>query len=158
VRITSVASLRRCPEHNELQSKAGYIDARPVTARSPNLLATHGRTIHQGQIRFSDDVSRTTAFPSYADIAASSPNVAQVPTPAIWPFTTKPGVPHAKLRCSAVPNSMANVIAYAKGQSVSYAGEQDSGFPTCPPTAHSITSSARAVKAEAMLKPAPWRS
>jgi hypothetical protein len=32
-----------------LQSKAGYIDARPLTAGSQNLLAPHGRTIHQGQ-------------------------------------------------------------------------------------------------------------
>src|ERR1700726_1472916 len=32
-----------------LQSKAGYIDARPLTASSAKPLATHGRTIHQGQ-------------------------------------------------------------------------------------------------------------
>jgi hypothetical protein len=32
-----------------LQSKAGYIDARPLTANPTNLLATHGRTIHLGQ-------------------------------------------------------------------------------------------------------------
>ena len=32
-----------------LQSKAGYIDARPLTANPTNLLATHGRTIHPGQ-------------------------------------------------------------------------------------------------------------
>ena len=29
-----------------LQSKAGYIDARPLTASSAKPLATHGRTIH----------------------------------------------------------------------------------------------------------------
>ena len=29
-----------------LQSKAGYIDARPLTASSTKPLATHGRTIH----------------------------------------------------------------------------------------------------------------
>src|SRR5712664_2741300 len=34
-----------------LQSKAGYIDARPLTASSAKPLATHGRTIHRGQIR-----------------------------------------------------------------------------------------------------------
>src|SRR5258705_6841283 len=34
-----------------LQSKAGYIDARPLTASSAKPLATHGRTIHQGQSR-----------------------------------------------------------------------------------------------------------
>src|SRR5215471_3907768 len=28
------------------KSKAGYIDARPLTANSTNSLATHGRTIH----------------------------------------------------------------------------------------------------------------
>jgi hypothetical protein len=33
-------------EHNTLQSEAGYIDARPLTARSTKTLATHGRTIH----------------------------------------------------------------------------------------------------------------
>jgi hypothetical protein len=32
-----------------LQSKAGYIDARPLTANPTNLLATHGRTIHPSQ-------------------------------------------------------------------------------------------------------------
>src|SRR5258708_10715005 len=32
-----------------LQSKAGYIDARPLTASSAKPLATHGRTIHLGQ-------------------------------------------------------------------------------------------------------------
>jgi hypothetical protein len=32
-----------------LQSKAGYIDARPLTANPTNLLATHGRTIQSGQ-------------------------------------------------------------------------------------------------------------
>src|SRR4249920_2827961 len=31
------------------QSKAGYIDARPLTASSAKPLATHGRTIHSGQ-------------------------------------------------------------------------------------------------------------
>jgi hypothetical protein len=32
-----------------LQSKAGYIDARPLTTSSTNSLATHGRTIHSGE-------------------------------------------------------------------------------------------------------------
>ncbi len=36
-------------EHKTLQSEAGYIDARPPTARPKKLLATHGRTIHGGQ-------------------------------------------------------------------------------------------------------------
>ena len=34
-----------------LQSKAGYIDARPLTASSAKPLATHGRTIHMGHSR-----------------------------------------------------------------------------------------------------------
>jgi hypothetical protein len=34
-----------------LKSKAGDIDARPLTASSAKPLATHGRTIHQGQNR-----------------------------------------------------------------------------------------------------------
>ena len=33
-----------------LQSKAGYIDARPLPPTRQNPLATHGRTIHEGQI------------------------------------------------------------------------------------------------------------
>src|SRR5260370_17519771 len=37
-----------------LQSKAGYIDARPLTASSAKPLATHGRTIHWGQQRKSE--------------------------------------------------------------------------------------------------------
>src|SRR5258705_13656403 len=32
-----------------LQLKAGYNDARPLTASSAKPLATHGRTIHKGQ-------------------------------------------------------------------------------------------------------------
>ena len=31
-----------------LQSKAGYIDARPLPPDRQNSLATHGRTIHSG--------------------------------------------------------------------------------------------------------------
>src|SRR3954470_13452932 len=34
-----------------LQSKAGYIDARPLPPDRQNSLATHGRTIHLGQSR-----------------------------------------------------------------------------------------------------------
>ena len=33
-----------------LQSEAGYIDARPLTANSAKPLATHGRTIHLGHV------------------------------------------------------------------------------------------------------------
>jgi hypothetical protein len=38
------------PEHTTLQSEAGYIDARPPADKSTKLLATHGRTIHGGQV------------------------------------------------------------------------------------------------------------
>jgi len=40
------ADIHDGPEHNTLQSEAGYIDARPLTASSAKPLATHGRTIH----------------------------------------------------------------------------------------------------------------
>src|ERR1700761_6206565 len=43
------ADIHDGPEHNTLQSEAGYIDARPLTASSAKPLATHGRTIHLGQ-------------------------------------------------------------------------------------------------------------
>src|SRR6202171_4358618 len=50
-----------------LQSKAGYIDARPLTANPTNLLATHGRTIHSGQkAKFRGDQSMS-AFLSKAN-------------------------------------------------------------------------------------------
>src|SRR6266403_4850368 len=44
-----------------LQAKAGYIDARPLTASSAKPLATHGRTIHLGQSRRVDRRSATFA-------------------------------------------------------------------------------------------------
>src|SRR6266446_8572419 len=43
------ADIHDGPEHNTLQSEAGYIDARPPPPIRRNLLATHGRTIHEGQ-------------------------------------------------------------------------------------------------------------
>src|SRR6267142_6119720 len=43
------AEIHDGPEHNTLQSEAGYIDARPPPPIRRNLLATHGRTIHLGQ-------------------------------------------------------------------------------------------------------------
>src|SRR6476660_2123473 len=46
-----------------LQSEAGYIDARPKT-RSTKLLATHGRTIHAGQILPIGVYSRHVRSPS----------------------------------------------------------------------------------------------
>src|SRR3984893_13795087 len=53
-----------------LQSKAGYIDARPLTASSAKPLATHGRTIHLGQSRHFDPVPLTSDLPQQADIWA----------------------------------------------------------------------------------------
>src|SRR5882672_3478142 len=50
-----------------LQSKAGYIDARPLTANPTNLLATHGRTIHSGQSRHFDRAPVTSGLPQKAD-------------------------------------------------------------------------------------------
>ena len=44
-----------------LQSKARYIDARPLTASSAKPLATHGRTIHPGQSRRFRDVGCESA-------------------------------------------------------------------------------------------------
>src|SRR5271169_6043762 len=45
------ADIHDGPEHDTLQSEAGYIDARPLTAISTKSLATHGRTIHVGHLR-----------------------------------------------------------------------------------------------------------
>src|SRR5882724_13191206 len=45
-----------------LQSKAGYIDARPLTASSAKPLATHGRTIHSGQTEKSGLAHRQVRF------------------------------------------------------------------------------------------------
>src|SRR5258708_7137281 len=56
--LTMVSRLYRCSQsraelhdgqEQTLQSMAGYIDARPLTASSAKPLATHGRTIHLGQ-------------------------------------------------------------------------------------------------------------
>src|SRR3984893_15225344 len=51
-----------------LQSKAGYIDARPLTASSAKPLATHGRTIHLGHSHRSSDAPDKSDHPSTADI------------------------------------------------------------------------------------------
>jgi hypothetical protein len=51
-----------------LQSKAGYIDARPLTASSAKPLATHGRTIHQGQSRQFVCLQVTSGLPRLTDI------------------------------------------------------------------------------------------
>src|SRR5882762_7452016 len=62
-----------------LQSKAGYIDARPLTASSAKPLATHGRTIHLGQSRHLDRASLTSGLPRLTDIARVSRHVPKVP-------------------------------------------------------------------------------
>src|SRR3984893_17075516 len=62
-----------------LQSKAGYIDARPLTASSTNPLATHGRTIHPGQKRKYPGSRGTSVLPSGADIVRLPRHVRLVP-------------------------------------------------------------------------------
>src|SRR6266702_8002137 len=51
-----------------LQSKAGYIDARPLTASSAKPLATHGRTIHWVILRLGRCSERCPLAPPTADI------------------------------------------------------------------------------------------
>jgi hypothetical protein len=53
-----------------LQSKAGYIDARPLNASSAKPLATRGRTIHWGQKRKGPGSRGTSVLPSGADIVS----------------------------------------------------------------------------------------
>src|SRR6266478_6296588 len=62
-----------------LQSKAGYIDARPLTASSAKPLATHGRTIQLGQKRRFGDISVTSVLPLKADIRRMVRHVRKVP-------------------------------------------------------------------------------
>src|SRR6266436_1437164 len=52
------------PEHERLQSKAGYIDARPhIRQLDESSLATHGRTIHVGQTRRIDTLTMCPPCP-----------------------------------------------------------------------------------------------
>src|SRR6516225_1081325 len=55
-----------------LQHEAEYIDARPLTTDSSNLLATHGRTIHLGQERTFRHLRSMSAIPLKADIHNAS--------------------------------------------------------------------------------------
>jgi hypothetical protein len=55
-----------------LQPKAGYIDARPLTTSSPNLLAPHGRTIHAGSRLGADKDARSGALAHAGSIAGGS--------------------------------------------------------------------------------------
>src|SRR3984893_9824117 len=51
-----------------LQSKAGYIDARPLTASSAKPLATHGRTIHWVKLRNTRHEEIYSGLPPRTDI------------------------------------------------------------------------------------------
>src|SRR5258707_1406143 len=62
-----------------LQSKAGYIDARPLTASSAKPLATHGRTIHPGQTEKSCRASARSASPLSTDVIGLAWHVRKVP-------------------------------------------------------------------------------
>ena len=50
-----------------LQSKAGYIDARPLPPDRQNSLATHGRTIHWVKMRKAHGEQLLSALASQAD-------------------------------------------------------------------------------------------
>src|SRR5882672_2862449 len=63
-----------------LQSEAGYIDARPLTASSAKPLATHGRTIHPGHSRHSNCALVTSGLPLKADVSRAHRHVSKVPT------------------------------------------------------------------------------
>src|SRR5882672_8995978 len=63
-----------------LQSKAGYIDARPLTASSAKPLATHGRTIHLGQKRRWPHFQDMSAVPPTTDICRGERHVGFVHT------------------------------------------------------------------------------
>ncbi|SRR6266404_5763486 len=62
-----------------LQSKAGYIDARPLTASSAKPLATHGRTIHWGQTLHFDGRPASSDFTSTSDLSLHRANRRDVP-------------------------------------------------------------------------------
>src|ERR1700730_7069500 len=51
-----------------LQSKAGYIDARPLTASSAKPLATHGRTIHWVKLRNTQHEQMSSALHPTTDV------------------------------------------------------------------------------------------
>ena len=67
------ADIHDGPEPNTLQSKAGYIDARPLTATAANSLATHGRTIHWGHDGRSGDTIDVFACRPKADMLPHAP-------------------------------------------------------------------------------------
>src|SRR3981189_3386610 len=62
-----------------LQSKAGYIDARPLTASSAKPLAPRGRTIHWVKLRRTQCEQMSSGLPLKADITQYSRHVSNVP-------------------------------------------------------------------------------
>ena len=72
-----------------LQSKAGYIDAKPLTASSAKQLATHGRTIHRSEA----DFRRCTA----------GPYIGQKPTSADGQLPRSSLPPSLKPHCGGEP-------------------------------------------------------
>jgi hypothetical protein len=60
-----------------LQSKAGYIDARPLTASSAKPLATHGRTIQLGQTRLFWHVRDMSGYSGISDMVRVAPAAAE---------------------------------------------------------------------------------
>jgi hypothetical protein len=74
------ADIHDGPEHNTLQSEAGYIDARPQPAKLTKPLATRGRTIHSGQTLHFDGRPATSDFTSTPDMSLHRANRRGVPT------------------------------------------------------------------------------
>src|SRR5712672_1531327 len=83
-----------------LQSKAGYIDARPLTATSAKPLATHGRTIHMGHAQQGaavpvDQVDLDQARSRWHRFAA-------LPTEAVGEPVDRHDLAERSARCAAV--------------------------------------------------------
>src|SRR5215467_110364 len=77
-------------EHKTLQSKAGYIDARPHTARSPTPLATHGRTIHWVTKRRTQSERISSAVPSEPEVGNDLDHFRVGPQPDHLPGRCRP--------------------------------------------------------------------
>src|SRR6478609_4393261 len=65
-----------------LQSKAGYIDARPLPPYRRNSLATHGRTIHWVISRRQGHKSQSPLYPPKADTERVECPLRERPLPA----------------------------------------------------------------------------
>jgi hypothetical protein len=92
-----------------LQPKAGYIDARPLTASSAKPLATHGRTIHWVKLRNTQPEQMSSALPPTADVGSArlkalhgsrSRSLPCFADPMLWNvdvrFAPKPNVPESR--------------------------------------------------------------